>query len=117
MGVAILVRYEPIGKYLKDRIAPYPVTMQRIEAVTKSMSQHERDKLFAKNPSYVFFTKSKRRAITSLGVPATPGRTIAVDSKYAPKGSPMSLVAGTSETNRSDPICCRAYALADSVGT
>ncbi|MEN9845285.1 MAG: hypothetical protein RIS36_432, partial [Pseudomonadota bacterium] len=40
-------RYEPIGKYLKDRIAPYPVTMQRIEAVTKSMSQHERDKLFA----------------------------------------------------------------------
>jgi membrane-bound lytic murein transglycosylase A len=106
-------RYEPIGKYLKDRIAPYPVTMQRIEAVTKSMSQHERDKLFAKNPSYVFFTKSKRRAITSLGVPATPGRTIAVDSKYAPKGSlalitfnkphvdqPESPVSGTHPTTR-----------------
>lgn len=106
-------RYEPIGKYLKDRIAPYPVTMQRIEAVTKSMGQHERDKLFAKNPSYVFFTKSKRRAITSLGVPATPGRTIAVDSKYAPKGSlalitfnkphvdqPESPVSGTHPTTR-----------------
>lgn len=80
-------RYEPIGKYLKEQLAPLPVTMQRIEQVTKSMSPEERSKLFAKNPSYVFFNISKRRAITSLGVPATPGRTIAVDSKFAPKGS------------------------------
>jgi membrane-bound lytic murein transglycosylase A len=106
-------RYEPIGKYLKDRVAPYPVTMQRIETVVTSMSPHERAQLFAKNPSYVFFTKSKRRAITSLGVPATPGRTIAVDSKYAPKGSlalitfnkpqvdqPESPVSGTHPTTR-----------------
>ena len=106
-------RYEPIGKYLKARVAPYPVTMQRIEAVVKSMPPHERAQLFAKNPSYVFFTKSKRRAITSLGVPATPGRTIAVDSKYAPKGSlalvtfnkphvdqPESTVSGTHPTTR-----------------
>jgi membrane-bound lytic murein transglycosylase A len=80
-------RYEPIGKYLKERLAPFPVTMQRIEKVVKTMSPQERSELFAKNPSYVFFTTSKRRAITSLGVPATPGRTIAVDSKFAPKGS------------------------------
>ncbi len=80
-------RYEPIGKYLKDRVAPLPVTMQRIESIVKTMSPHERSELFAKNPSYVFFTKSKRRAITSLGAPATPGRTIAVDSKFAPKGA------------------------------
>lgn len=80
-------KYEPIGKYLKERLAPLPVTMQRIETIVKTMSEQERADLFAKNPSYVFFTKSKRRAITSLGVPATPGRTIAVDSKFAPKGS------------------------------
>jgi membrane-bound lytic murein transglycosylase A len=80
-------KYEPIGKYLKERVAPHPVTMQRIEAIVKTMSPKERSELFARNPSYVFFTKSKRRAITSLGAPATPGRTIAVDSKFAPKGS------------------------------
>jgi membrane-bound lytic murein transglycosylase A len=80
-------QYVPIGKYLKDRLAPRPVTMQRIEKITKAMSPQERSALFAKNPSYVFFVNSKRRAITSLGVPATPGRTIAVDSKFAPKGS------------------------------
>ena len=81
------LKYEPIGKFLKDRVAPLPVTMQRIEKMTKSMGTSERSELFAKNPSYVFFTKSKRRAITSLGIPATPGRTIAADSKYAPKGA------------------------------
>jgi membrane-bound lytic murein transglycosylase A len=106
-------KYEPIGKYLKERLAPLPVTMQRIEKIVQTMSPHERDELFAKNPSYVFFTKSKRRAITSLGVPATPGRTIAVDSKFAPKGAlalitfhkpevdqPESEVSGTYPTTR-----------------
>jgi membrane-bound lytic murein transglycosylase A len=106
-------KYVPIGKYLKERLAPLPVTMQRIERVVKMMSEQERSDLFAKNPSYVFFTKSKRRAITSLGVPATPGRTIAVDSKFAPKGAlalisfnkplvdqPESVDSGTHPTTR-----------------
>jgi membrane-bound lytic murein transglycosylase A len=81
------LKYEPIGKFLKEQLAPLPVTMQRIEGAVKTMSDAERSTLFAKNPSYVFFTKSQRRAITSLGIPATPGRTIAADSKYAPKGA------------------------------
>ena len=81
------LKYEPIGKFLKERLAPLPVTMQRIEGVVKTMTPQERSNLFAKNPSYVFFTKSQRRAITSLGIPATPGRTIAADPKYAPKGA------------------------------
>jgi membrane-bound lytic murein transglycosylase A len=80
-------RYEPVGKYLKERLAPVPVTMQRIEEVARKMSPSERADLFEKNPSYVFFKKSKERAITALGIPATPGRTIASDPKYAPRGS------------------------------
>ena len=80
-------KYEPIGKFLKERLAPLPVTMQRIEALAKTMSSRERAELFEKNPSYVFFIKSKQRALTSLGIPATPGRTIAADPKFAPKGA------------------------------
>jgi membrane-bound lytic murein transglycosylase A len=80
-------RYEAIGKFLKERIAPRAVTMQRVEAALRSMSVHERDELLYRNPSYVFFTPSTKRAITSLGIPATPGRTIAVDPKFAPKGA------------------------------
>jgi len=81
------LKYEPIGKYLKEQIAPNRVTMQRIEAVARNMTPAERSALFAKNPSYVFFTISRQRALTSLGVPATPGRTIAADPKFAPKGA------------------------------
>lgn len=80
-------RYEPVGKYLKERLAPAPVTMQRIEEVAHAMTPAERAELFEKNPSYVFFKKSKERAITAMGIPATPGRTIASDPKYAPRGS------------------------------
>jgi membrane-bound lytic murein transglycosylase A len=80
-------RYEPVGKFLKNKIAPYKVTMQRVEAALRSMSPHERDQMLFLNPSYVFFSLSKQRAITALGVPATPGRTIAVDPRFAPKGA------------------------------
>lgn len=80
-------RYEAIGKFLKERIAPRAVTMQRVEAALRAMPARERDQLLYKNPSYVFFTLSAKRAITSLGIPATPGRTIAVDPKFAPKGA------------------------------
>jgi membrane-bound lytic murein transglycosylase A len=80
-------RYEAVGKFLKSKIAPNKVTMQRVEAALRSMSPQERDKILFMNPSYVFFLPSKERAITSLGVPATPGRTIAVDPRFAPKGA------------------------------
>ena len=91
-------RYEPIGKYLKERLAPEPVTMQKIEEVAHAMSPKERADLFDKNPSYVFFKRSKERSITALGIPATPGRTIASDPKYAPRGS-LAFIAMTTQVN------------------
>ena len=80
-------RYEAIGKFLRERIAPQPITMQRIESLLRSMPSKDRDAILFRNPSYVFFSKSRKRAITSLGVPATPGRTIATDARFAPKGA------------------------------
>ena len=98
------LKYEPIGKFLKDRIAPKRVTMQRIEALVKTMSRSERSELFAQNPSYVFFTKSERRAVTSMGIPATPGRTIAVDSKYAPKGALALITFNKPDTSKAEDV-------------
>jgi len=80
-------RYEAIGKFLKHRIAPKPITMPRVEYALRSKSPEERDTFLFQNPSYVFFSTSDRRAITSLGIPATPGRTVAVDPRFAPKGA------------------------------
>jgi membrane-bound lytic murein transglycosylase A len=80
-------RYEAIGKFLRERIAPQKVTMQRVEALLRSLPPQERDRIMFMNPSYVFFSRSQKRAVTSLGVPATPGRTIAADPRFAPKGA------------------------------
>ena len=80
-------RYEPVGKFMRSVIGAKKITMQRIEQALRSMPPQERDSYLFKNPSYVFFNRSDKRAITSLGVPATPGRTIAVDPRYAPKGA------------------------------
>lgn len=80
-------KYVAIGAFLREQIAPKKVTMQRLEALLRTMSPSERDSVLFRNPSYVFFSKSPKRAITSLGVPATPGRTIATDPRFAPKGA------------------------------
>lgn len=96
------LRYEPIGKYLKERLAPEPVTMQKIEEIAHAMPPMERADLFDKNPSYVFFKRSKERSITALGIPATPGRTIASDPKYAPRGS-LAFIQMTTPVNPDTP--------------
>ena len=80
-------KYEAIGKFLKERIAPAAITMQSIVALLKTMPESERSELLFRNPSYVFFNRSPQRAITSLGIPATSGRTIAADPKFVPKGA------------------------------
>lgn len=80
-------RYEAVGKFLREKIAPRKVTMQRVEALLRSLPPYERDRIMFMNPSYVFFSLSHTRAVTSLGVPATPGRTIAADPRVAPKGA------------------------------
>jgi membrane-bound lytic murein transglycosylase A len=102
-------RYEPVGKFMRDIISPKKITMQRIEHALRSMNDHERDSYLFKNPSYVFFNRSEKRAITSLGVPATPGRTIAVDPRYAPKGALALLTFqkptfGTQYSPGDDPV-------------
>ncbi len=54
-----------------------------------------RDQAFAmmqRNPSYVFFRKIEGAGpIGSVGVPVTPQRTLAIDSKYIPYGLPLYL--------------------------
>ena len=61
--------------------------MQRIVAALNGMEPAQRTALMNENPSYVFFRRSDQRAVTSTGIPATSGRTIAADPRFAPKGS------------------------------
>lgn len=80
-------QYEAIGQYLFDVIPREKMSMQAIEAHLRGLSPLERQQILNKNPSYVFFEKSERRAVTYFGTEAQAGRTIATDAQYFPKGA------------------------------
>ncbi len=79
--------YDAIGKYLKTVITDEKLNLHSIEAYLRKLPPSSMQALLNKNPSYVFFKSFNKSATTSLGVPATNGRTIATDSRYFPKGA------------------------------
>lgn len=79
--------YFPIGRALKDIIPKDQMSLQAIRDHLRSLSAAEQAGLMDQNPSFVFFDSAKTEAVTSMGVEAQAGRTIATDSRYFPKGS------------------------------
>lgn len=89
--------YKSIGRYLVDNqeITLDQASAQRIKAWYSANPKRQQELLNA-NPSYVFF---KEEALSdpnvgpkgALGVPLTPGRSIAVDVQYIPLGAPVYL--------------------------
>jgi membrane-bound lytic murein transglycosylase A len=61
--------------------------MQSIQELLRSLPEEDRNRILFSNPSYVFFQVGDRRAVTALGVPASAGRTIAVDPAIVPLGA------------------------------
>lgn len=85
--------YRSIGKYLIDHGAMTrdQMSMQNIRAWTKD-NPDEVDALLNQNPSYVFFRElgsDVQSPPGALGVPLTPGRSLAVDRRYIPLGAPV----------------------------
>lgn len=85
--------YRSIGKYLLDRGAMTrdQMSMQNIRGWARS-NPREVPALLNQNPSYVFF-RELDAAVQSppgaLGVPLTPGRSLAVDRRHIPLGAPV----------------------------
>ena len=80
--------YRSIGKYLID-IGAIPKEEMSMPAIREFLRAHP-DELFAilnQNPSYVFFRVENRPAVGNIGVPLTPGRSIATDARLFPKGA------------------------------
>lgn len=85
--------YKSIGKYLIDRGAMTrdQMSMQNIRAWAQKHPA-EVGQLLNQNPSYVFFRELGSDMLTppgALGVPLTPGRSLAVDRRYIPLGAPV----------------------------
>ena len=79
--------YVAIGKFLLDQIPIEKMSLQSIETYLRSISKKEMQKILNKNPSYVFFRELDTKSITYLGTEVIPGRTIATDHGYFPKGA------------------------------
>ena len=92
--------YKAIGRVLADR-GELPIeqaSMQGIQAWARANPSRLTELLDA-NPSYVFFREMPRAngggaadgPQGALGVPLTPGRSIAVDPRHVPLGAPVFL--------------------------
>lgn len=89
--------YQSIGRYLVDRgeLKPEQASAQGIKTWAAAHPAR-RQELFDVNPSYVFFKEEKiidpaKGPKGALGVPLTPQRSIAVDTRFVPPGAPVFL--------------------------
>ncbi len=80
--------YKSIGKYLIDigAVSKENMSLQTIREYLRSHPDRLNDVL-SQNQSYVFFRLATGPSLGNIGVPLTPGRSIATDSKLFPKGA------------------------------
>jgi len=85
--------YRSIGRYLIDRgeLKSHEASMQGIRGWIAA-NPHRRDEVLHQNPSVVFFKEIQGLGdgsgpLGSMGLPLTPGRSLAVDPRYVTPGS------------------------------
>ena len=80
--------YRSIGRYMMEKgfLTKEEMSMQAIREYLARHPETVRDVLYY-NPSYVFFRRLEKGPLGNLGVPLTPGRSIALDSGLFPKGA------------------------------
>ncbi|MBN1903590.1 MAG: MltA domain-containing protein [Deltaproteobacteria bacterium] len=80
--------YRSIGKYLIDKgyLTREETTMQSIRRLLTERPEIVNDTLNY-NDSYIFFRELKEGPLGNIGVPLTPGRSIALDSRLFPRGA------------------------------
>lgn len=84
--------YTSIGKILLDagKMTPDELSAPRVR---RYLAEHPEESaaLFAQNERYIFFRFVEGGPFGSLEVPLTPGRSIAADAEYFPRGMPVFL--------------------------
>lgn len=97
--------YRSVSEWLIKRgiMSRDEMSMQNIKAWARDNPSQVND-LLNTNPSYVFFRESLGDADSSppgaLGVPLTPGRSVAVDRRYIPMGAPVFLATTWPNSDR-----------------
>ena len=80
--------YQSIGRYMlnKGLLTREEMSMQ---AIRRYLLEHpdQVHEILNYNPSYIFFKPLSTGPVGNIGVPLTPGRSLALDSKRFPKGA------------------------------
>jgi len=86
--------YTGIGKILVDegKLAADELSAARLRRYLKE-HPGERETLFARNERYIYFRFVENGPLGSLEIPLTPGRSVAADPDYFPKGALAFLVS------------------------
>jgi membrane-bound lytic murein transglycosylase A len=89
--------FTSIGRVLIDEglLAPTAASADGIRRVLSALPAERRRALLARNERYVFFALGRGAVRGSLGVPLTPGRSIAADPRLLPPGSLAYLATPT----------------------
>jgi membrane-bound lytic murein transglycosylase A len=100
--------YKAIGRWLVEQgeLSAEQATAQGIRAWIAA-NPGRRQELFNVNPSYIFFREEKLSDPSlgpkgALGVPLTPGRSVAIDPAFIPLGAPLFLA--TTEAGSEVPM-------------
>ena len=100
--------YKSIGRYLVDK-GELTLSQASAQGIKAWIAGHptRKDELFNANPSYVFFKEErlpdpKVGPKGALGVPLTPQRSVAIDSRFLPLGAPVFL--STTQANSEIPM-------------
>lgn len=100
--------YRAIGRWLVEQgeLTTEQATAQGIRAWIAA-NPSRRQELFNVNPSYIFFREEKLPDPSlgpkgALGVPLTPGRSVAIDPAFIPLGAPLFLA--TTEAGSEVPM-------------
>ena len=80
--------YRSIGRCLMEKglIKKEEMSMQ---AIRKTLVQHPDlvEEVLSYNPSYVFFRRLQGPPLGNMGIPLTPGRSLALDARIFPRGA------------------------------
>ena len=115
--------YVAIGRLLIERgeIAREQMSMQAIRAWLTSAGHDRATEVLRGNPSYVFFRRVEgltldQGPIGAMGVPLTPGRSVAVDRAFIPLGAPMWVMVKDPLARRDTPPAGRLVVAQDTGG-
>jgi membrane-bound lytic murein transglycosylase A len=80
--------FQSIGRYMIKK-GLLPREGMSMQAIRKYLTEHPevREEVLNQNPSYIFFRHVENGPWGSLGVLLTPGRSVALDPKFFPKGA------------------------------